>query len=913
MTKVIEQCFFSRYFTTVSENLPIGSSVLKVYANDADVGANAQITYSINRRQSDKDELFKIDPTSGLLTVNERLNYERQPVHEIVVVAKDGGEVAQETSAFITVRLTAADSPKAPLAVPKKSSDDYVLSKLRLEYLDGLEQVSEFIAVGQPFAQIKGTNGLSLQPGDKLSLVQGADSFQIQEQGSEFFIATRKQLDYEDKSSYELELRLEQGNEVHEERLTIGITDGNEHEPTFGENVYSTSLSESLPIGSSVLTAQATDQDQGQSGQISYSLRYSDKSSSSFSDWFSIDEDTGVIRTNSKLDCELESNPQVIVVASDHGHPVKTSTATFSASISDVNDHSPVFSQSFYDVELKEDSPQGQCFLKLQASDEDCGENAQIIYALREHSEHFSINQESGEICVVKSLDYERQKMHNLLVEAKDKGGLSSTSLVNVEIIDINDNAPEFAPNVYMAKINRDTPLNMPILTIKAIDKDEDLKGKLSYTVVSGNEDNTFILGANSGVLYLSQKPQFNSYRIRVAATDKEGQKSSNEANVIVQVQDKPTMFDKYQFDFTVPEDISPYSEIGSIQSQPAQSSLQFQLLEQSVQGYFSLDSSTGAIRSEARLDHETHPQVVLNIQATTSDQDIYFIQAIVNIQDVNDNAPEFPYPQISTTIPEDFPSSGIFYTSLATDADSGSNGQISYRILPGTDSSKFKIDRISGEIRLMEPVDFETQTSLHISIEAEDQGQPALRNSMKLDILVQDVNDNAPTFDKDLYTVSLSETHIIGTPLMTIHAEDKDSFKNARITYSISSNAFLDILPNSGVLLLKSAIQKETNPSLGLTVTATDSGLPPRKTSVPVKILVSDKNDFSPSFQRPKYTFNTLENLPRGTVVGSVIANDNDDGLNGNVEYRFRTPNSKFSIESSSGKAHHHQKAIFK
>ena len=143
---------FFRYFTTVSESLPIGSSVLKVYANDADVGKNAKITYSINRRQSDKDGLFDIDPQKGLLSVNKILSYDRQSVHEIVVVAKDGGEVPQETSAFITVRLTASNSFRAPSAVPKTSTS---LPKLSLIYLDG-NQVSEFVSVGQPFANFIG-------------------------------------------------------------------------------------------------------------------------------------------------------------------------------------------------------------------------------------------------------------------------------------------------------------------------------------------------------------------------------------------------------------------------------------------------------------------------------------------------------------------------------------------------------------------------------------------------------------------------------------------------------------------------------------------------------------------------------------------------------------------------------------
>ena len=120
----------------MSENLPVGSNILQVSANDADEGSNAKITYSINRKQSDKEELFKIDANNGLLTVNKILSFERQSVHEIVVVARDGGEVPQETSAFITVRLTASSNDlnlsRSPSAIPKTSTGE--LYKIFVKY-----------------------------------------------------------------------------------------------------------------------------------------------------------------------------------------------------------------------------------------------------------------------------------------------------------------------------------------------------------------------------------------------------------------------------------------------------------------------------------------------------------------------------------------------------------------------------------------------------------------------------------------------------------------------------------------------------------------------------------------------------------------------------------------------------------
>ena len=124
------------------------------------------------------------------------------------------------------------------------------------------------------------------------------------------------------------------------------------------------------------------------------------------------------------------------------------------------------------------------------------------------------------------------------------------------------------------------------------------------------------------------------SYSLTIEAFDKDGQKSVNQASVVIQVIDSVEIpFNSYQFEFKVPEDVSPYSEIGVIRPKSSNNIFKYTLMEQSVLGYFSLDSNTGSIRSEARLDHESHPQVILNILAESRSGENYYIQAIIKIE----------------------------------------------------------------------------------------------------------------------------------------------------------------------------------------------------------------------------------------------------------------------------------------
>ena len=213
--------------------------------------------------------------------MNKNLNFERQKAHEIVVVARDGGEVPQETSAFITVRLTASTSngfPSAPSAVSTNSNFGQQ-PLLQIVYFDG-EELSEFVPVNQPFGYLIGINGFNLEPNnDRVELIQGNEIFKIVQESNKFKLATKKKLDFEVQSAYRLKIKLIKSNgKIVETNVHVDVTDGNEHEPKFEQSSYIVSLSESSSIGSSVMTVKASDLDNGKSGQISYSFRYSDSS-----------------------------------------------------------------------------------------------------------------------------------------------------------------------------------------------------------------------------------------------------------------------------------------------------------------------------------------------------------------------------------------------------------------------------------------------------------------------------------------------------------------------------------------------------------------------------------------------------------------------------------------------------------
>ena len=406
-----------RYFASVPENVTIGTGVLTVSASDPDSGVNGQVTYTINRRQSDTGELFSIDAFSGLLSVNKRLDFESKDSHELVVVAKDKGDVPQETTAFITVKITDVNDNQPSINVDFKTPG-------------GVPEVSEDTVVGSVIALVAVTDhDTKTRVSDvPVSLSTDLDTghFKLERANSGYELVLVRQLDRETQSDT-LHLLLTTAPDSRDAQLKaatdieIRVLDVNDNPPVFSEAAYEASIPEAREPGSSVFQVLATDQDIGNNGEITYRI---ENSAETHSDWFDIEPDTGLIVTRGQVDCETDPEPRLVVIASDNGRPSLSSSASVRIAIQDVNDNEPIFERTFYNASLKENQRSG-CFLKVKAMDPDCGFNSIVTYSLGEKvgaaSEKFSVRPRSGELCLESELDYEKQTSYDFTVVAMDK------------------------------------------------------------------------------------------------------------------------------------------------------------------------------------------------------------------------------------------------------------------------------------------------------------------------------------------------------------------------------------------------------------------------------------------------------------------------------------------------------------
>lgn len=345
----------SSYSATIPENATIGTSVLQVFATDNDNGDNGQVEYTINRRQSDRAEMFRIDPETGLISVNKTLDFETKELHELVVVARDHGLQPLETSAFVSIRVTDVNDNQPTINVIFLSDD-------ATPKISESAQPGEFVArisVNDPDSKAEYSNvNVTLSGGDGRFGLTTRDNII-------YLVIVSLPLDREVQPTYTLNVvATDTGSPpLHASRtIKLQVTDVNDNAPEFTRGVYHASVPEVAEPGTAVVRVTAVDRDEGANSVLTYSLEGSGPAAL----WFTIDQRSGLVSTRARVDCETEASPRLTVVARDGGHPPLSSSATVLVTIHDVNDNEPIFDQSFYNVSVPENETRGRCILKVR-------------------------------------------------------------------------------------------------------------------------------------------------------------------------------------------------------------------------------------------------------------------------------------------------------------------------------------------------------------------------------------------------------------------------------------------------------------------------------------------------------------------------------------------------------------------
>ncbi|XP_024919194.1 protocadherin gamma-A4-like isoform X14 [Cynoglossus semilaevis] len=316
-------------------------------------------------------------------------------------------------------------------------------------------------------------------------------------------------------------------------------------------------------------------------------------------------------------------------------------------------------------------------------------------------------------------------------------------------------------------------------------------------------------------------------------------------------------------------------------------------------------------------LDRELEPHLSLKLVAVDggSPQRSGTVTIEITVLDVNDNTPVFNQSLYTTSVVENAAKGTYLTTVAASDADTGSNGIVTYTFssVKGKSAEMFDIDSLTGKITVAENIDFEKDKKYEIRVIAKDQG--GLSDATKVIIDVIDTNDNAPVINIMSFTSLVSEDVPPGTTIAVFNVKDSDSERNGLIKCSVDHDLPFKIqssLTNYYNLLSNVHFDRESTNEYNITIIATDSGSPQLSSQIALHLKITDVNDNYPVFTKPNYSAYITENNSPGMSVFSLTALDRDWNQNARVSYLLEdtqissSPVSSYvSINSETGVIH--------
>lgn len=682
--------------------------------------------------------------------------------------------------------------------------------------------------------------------------------------------------------------------------LQVIITDRNDHSPMFEQATYVASIREMSPVGSTVITVRATDQDVGENAEIEYNLVHP-----SGSEVFQIDKMAGVITLGAKLDREVTGFYSLLVQATDIGKDPepRSTTAVVEITVLDDNDNYPQFTKKVYHIDVPEDIEwtTRPVIAVVKAEDLDQGVNSAIRYAIigGNTQGHFSIDSQSGEFTVVSALDYEKVRSYRLIIRAQDGGqpARSNTTNMILRVLDANDNDPKFYTSLFQESVSEASPVGHSVLKVQAYDADDGPNSEIDYSIVPNEQFLPFTVDSVSGWILTTQEldRETNSvYDFLVVAKDRGSPSRSATTSVIIRVQDindNDPVFNPKMYEASVSEIDPPGTPVVAVTAadRDEEPRLIYHIISGNHRGRFNVihQNKEGLISVAQPLDYRLDKKFTLTVTATDAGGRFDTATVNINVTDANTHRPVFDKVPYTASVPEDAPIGATVLVVEATDGDVGENARISYFI---EDNPEFSIDSTTGAIVTSQKLDRELTAGFVLVVTAEDHGSPSLSDTINVEIEVTDVNDNPPNFVIPSYSASIREDALVGSSVMQVSASDKDIGLSGQVRYTFTGGddgdgAFI-VEPTSGVIRTNQLLDRESVSLYRLLVLAIDRGATPLSSTATISVVVEDVNDNPPRFDTDIIKMFIAENSPIGSVVGLILATDPDDGPNAGISY---------------------------
>ncbi|XP_071951311.1 protocadherin Fat 1-like isoform X2 [Antedon mediterranea] len=884
------------YSAAIIENDP----TIKILALVSAVG-NA-LNEPLEYRILNPDKMFNISKTSGILrTMGIPFDREAKQEYTIVVEVSDTRVIPRRAHVLVNIKVL--------------DENDNVPMFVHVDYKAVVQVEAEVGSIVRKVIAIDHDIGRNGEV--KYSLVDGGDNrFNINATSGEIMLV--KKLDPGNQNE-DFILRIkasDKGTKKHSSVVDVPISVINKAMPVFEQPQYTKTIAEDIQLHTAILHIQATSPD---GRKVIYSISGGDDFNQ-----FVITNKTGALKVVGAMDFEVTQTFRLTVRASD------TLTGAYAEvvvviTIEDINDIRPIFEVPEYTNTLSEAVAVGTSVANVKAYDYDAGKNGVVMYQIVEDgsmTDSFYIDSYSGSILTSRVLDYESIQNHNFLVRAVDGGvpQLSSETRITVKVTDLNDNPPEFTRPNYEATISELAGKGAFVCVVAATDPDvSDIK-KLTYTIISGNDEMNFYIGSRTGIISITntRQPNLNpnkTYILNISVSDTV---FTNNAYVVINVDGTnqyAPMFTMFEYSVSLDENQSIGTTVTHVSASDDDEGtggiVSYSIIGEDMESKFIIDATTGEITTASVFDRENPTQRTMSIPIMAIDKGhrASFSSVKVILEDTNDNHPTFEIAKYEAYIYPDMQVEEQVLQVYAVDADKDQNARLTYSIFAGVNdrvTELFKINSADGSLLLKAPLTGRETNVFQFFVQAVDGGEKPLRGDAQVEVYILTRQDVLPIFVDIIPQFSINENAQVGTIVDVVTA-----IHNETLIYSIvpgnlirTNNRSKFSVNNKGEVLVNTFLDYETCAWYTLTIKATTDTIPSLASFKEVRVDVKDVNDNAPRFESSNYDIKIPENAPVDYSVLRVHAYDKD--TTSQIEYSLSNElndvSEIFSIDSETG-----------